>query len=124
MDKRIYPYIEDHKVQGPIVYPGAGHVDLVIGAAKASFGERFEFIENVNFEKALFLPDSGEPPQIQIDISHDGGEYFIYTRQNKKDSQWEMTSNGIINHIGDTFKPIPVELKEFGTNAFVNFNFT
>ncbi|MBI3136505.1 MAG: SDR family NAD(P)-dependent oxidoreductase [Bacteroidetes bacterium] len=111
LDKRTYPYIEDHKVQGPIVFPGAGHVDLVIGAAKASFGEKFSFIEDVNFEGALFLPDSGEPPLIQMDISHDGGDYFIYTKNRSQDSQWTMCSNGKINHIGDTFKSIPVDLE-------------
>ncbi|MBK9193161.1 MAG: type I polyketide synthase [Crocinitomicaceae bacterium] len=111
LDKRTYPYIEDHKVQGPIVFPGAGHMDLVIGAAKASFGEKFSFIEDVNFESALFLPDSGEPPIIQMDISHDSGDYFIYTKSRAKDSQWTMCSNGKINHIGDEFKSIPVNLE-------------
>jgi acyl transferase domain-containing protein/NADPH:quinone reductase-like Zn-dependent oxidoreductase/surfactin synthase thioesterase subunit/NAD(P)-dependent dehydrogenase (short-subunit alcohol dehydrogenase family)/phospholipid N-methyltransferase/aryl carrier-like protein len=111
LDKRTYPYLEDHKVQGPIVFPGAGHVDLVIGAAKASFGDKFEFIEDVNFDNALFLPDSGEPPLIQIDISHDSGDYFIYSKPRKKDSQWTMCSNGKINHIGDSFKSIPVDLE-------------
>ena len=61
LDKRTYPYIEDHKVQGPIVFPGAGHVDLSIGAAIASFGEKFEFLEDLNFASALFLPDAGVP---------------------------------------------------------------
>jgi len=111
LDKRTYPYIADHKVQGPIVFPGAGHVDLITGAAKASFGEKFGFVEDVNFESALFLPDSGEPPHIQIDISHDGGDYFIYTRPKSQDSQWTMCSNGKINHIGDSFNPIPVDLE-------------
>ena len=112
LDKRTYPYIEDHKVQGPIVFPGAGHVDLVIGAAKASFGDKFEFIEDVNFDNALFLPDSGEPPLIQMDISHDSGDYFIYSKARKKDAPWTMCSNGKINHIGDTFKSIPVDLED------------
>ena len=112
LDKRTYPYIEDHKVQGPIVFPGAGHVDLVIGAAKASFGEKFEFIEDVNFDNALFLPDSGEPPLIQMDISHDSGDYFIYSRADQKDAQWTMCSKGKINHIGDSFKSIPVDLED------------
>ncbi|NQV52846.1 MAG: SDR family NAD(P)-dependent oxidoreductase [Flavobacteriales bacterium] len=112
LDKRTYTYIEDHKVQGPIVFPGAGHVDLVIGAAKASFGEKFEFIQDVNFDNALFLPDSGEPPHIQIDISHDGGDYFIYSKSRKKDAQWIMCSNGKINHIGDEFESIPVDLED------------
>jgi len=112
LDKRTYPYIEDHKVQGPIVFPGAGHVDLMIGAAKASFGENFGFIEDVNFDNALFLPDSGEPPHIQIDISHDSGDYFIYTKPKGKDQQWTMCSNGKINHIADKFNPIPVDLED------------
>ncbi|MBK7130305.1 MAG: SDR family NAD(P)-dependent oxidoreductase [Crocinitomicaceae bacterium] len=112
LDKRTYPYIEDHKVQGPIVFPGAGHMDLMIGAAKASFGDKFSFIENVNFENALFLPDNGEPPYIQIDISHDGGDYFIYTKPRSKDAQWTMCSNGKINHIGDKFDSIPVNLED------------
>ncbi|MDH5396756.1 MAG: SDR family NAD(P)-dependent oxidoreductase [Cyclobacteriaceae bacterium] len=112
LDSRTYPYIEDHKVQGPIVFPGAGHVDLVIGAARASFGEKFEFIEDVNFENALFLPDSGEPPEIKIDISSDGGNYFIFTKPRGKEAQWTMCSNGRINHIGDKFKAIPVDLED------------
>jgi len=119
LDKRSYPYIEDHKVQGPIVFPGAGHVDLVIGAAQASFGEKFEFIEDVNFENALFLPDSGEPPQIQIDISHDSGDYFIYTRPKGKEAQWTMCSNGKVNHIGDKFKAIPVDLDDIRTRTII-----
>ncbi|MCP4122254.1 MAG: SDR family NAD(P)-dependent oxidoreductase [Bacteroidetes bacterium] len=112
LDKRTYPYIADHKVQGPIVFPGAGHVDLIIGAARASFGEKFEYVEDINFENALFLPDSGEPPHIQIDISHDGGNYFIYTMPRTQDSQWTMCSNGKINHIADKFVPIPVDLED------------
>ncbi len=110
LDKRTYPYIADHKVQGPIVFPGAGHVDLIIGAGRASFGEKFGFVEDINFENALFLPDSGEPPQIQIDISSDAGDYFIYTRPRTQDAQWTMCSNGKINHIDDQFDSIPVDL--------------
>lgn len=111
LDKRTYPYIEDHKVQGPIVFPGAGHVDLAISAAKMSFGEKFEFLEDLNFERALFLPDNGEPPHIQFDISGDSGDYFIYTKPRGKEAQWSMCSNGKINHIGDKFVPIPIDLE-------------
>lgn len=111
LDKRTYPYIEDHKVQGPIVFPGAGHVDLAISAAKMSFGEKFAFLEDLNFERALFLPDNGEPPHIQFDISGDSGDYFIYTKPRGKEAQWSMCSNGKINHIGDKFVPIPIDLE-------------
>lgn len=111
LDRRTYPYIEDHKVQGPIVYPGAGHMDLIAGAARASFGDKFEFVEDVNFEGALFLPDQGEPPHIQIDISHDNGEWFLYTKPRNKDASWTMCSNGKINHIGDKFESVEIDLE-------------
>ncbi len=111
LDRRTYPYIEDHKVQGPIVYPGAGHMDLVAGAARASFGDKFCFVEDVNFEGALFLPDQGEPPHIQIDISYDNGEWFLYTKPRIKDADWTMCSNGKINHIGDKFHSEEIDLE-------------
>ena len=111
LDRRTYPYIEDHKVQGPIVYPGAGHMDLLAGAARASFGDKFAFVEDVNFEGALFLPDQGEPPHIQIDISYDNGEWFLYSKPRKKDAQWTMCSNGKINHIADHFIAEHIDLE-------------
>ncbi len=111
LDKRIHPYIDDHKVQGPIVYPGAGHVDLSISAALASFGEKFEFLEDLNFESALFLPDSGDPNFIQMDISHDSGDYFIYSKPRSDHASWTMCSNGKMNHISDSFKSIPIDFE-------------
>ncbi len=115
LDSRIYPYIQEHKVQGPIIYPGAGHLDLIIGAAKASFPDTLAFIEDINFEHALFLPDSGEPPHIQIDISHDSGDYFIYSKAKKTNSQWIMCSNGKINHLGDHFDSISIDIEQIKT---------
>ncbi len=112
LDKRTHPYIDDHKVQGPIVYPGAGHVELTISAAQASFGEKFEFLEDLNFESALFLPDSGEPIHIQMDISHDGGNYFIYSKPRNENASWTMCSNGKMNHIKDSFRPIEVDFED------------
>ncbi len=112
LDKRTYPYIEEHKVQGPIVFPGAGHVDLAVSAAIQTFGEKFCFLEDLNFESALFLPDSGDPPFIQLDISSDSGDYFIYSKPRYKESQWTLCSNGKVNHIGDKFVPIPINLAE------------
>ncbi|MFB6258519.1 MAG: acyltransferase domain-containing protein, partial [Flavobacteriales bacterium] len=113
LDKRSYPYIEDHKVQGPIIYPGAGHVDLTIAAARVSFGDKFAFVEKVDFENGLFLPDSGEPPMIRMDISHDGGDYFIYTRPHgQEDAPWTLCSQGRIDHLGARFEHIPVELED------------
>ena len=103
LDKRVTPYIEDHRVQGPVVFPGAGHVELGISCGINSFGDDFGFLEDINFMTALFLPDEGEPAEIQIDISSHNGDYFIYSRTRYSDGPWTLCSNGKMNHIGDAF---------------------
>ena len=57
LDKRTYPYIEDHKVQGPIIFPGAGHVDLSISAAVLTFGEKLPMVKYFSPPSAKYLPE-------------------------------------------------------------------
>lgn len=112
LDHRTTPYIADHRVQGPIIFPGAGHVDLTIAAGLASYGENFSFIEDMNFNTALFLPDEGDPYDVQLEVGTDEGNFTIATRKGGDDGVWMPHSNGKINHIGDEFKPEKVNLEE------------
>lgn len=111
LDKRIHPYIKDHRVQGPIVYPGAGHVDLSISAALASFGKNFGFLEEINFKSALFLTEKGDPYHVRLEISSDEGEFVISSKKNGDDSVWVSHSHGKINHVGDKFVSNKVDLE-------------
>lgn len=112
LDHRTHPYIEDHRVQGPLVYPGAGHVDLALGVARASFGDDFGFLEDLQFKEPLFLPDDGEPYPGQISVTSDQGDYVISTSRGLDSPDWTIHSRGRINHIGDTFKHCGVDLKK------------
>ena len=111
LDARNAPYILDHRVQGPVVYPGAGHVDLAIAAGRASFGDRFGFVENIEFMNPLFLKDNGTPYKVQIHIDSDDGRFTIASMDT--DSQtptWTIHSKGRLNYIGDDFQSTPVTL--------------
>ena len=111
LDSRSAPYIRDHKVQGPIVYPGAGHVDLAIAAGRASFGDKFGFVEDIEFMNPLFLKDKGAPYSVQIHINADDGQFSIASRDPEtKGSTWTIHSKGRLNHIGDRFDSTPVTL--------------
>jgi NADPH:quinone reductase-like Zn-dependent oxidoreductase/surfactin synthase thioesterase subunit/ubiquinone/menaquinone biosynthesis C-methylase UbiE/aryl carrier-like protein len=112
LDPRTHPYIEDHRVQGPLVYPGAGHVDLALGVARKSFGDDFGFLEDLQFMDPLFLPDEGEPYPAQINVTADEGDYVISTRRSRNEQDWTTHSKGRINHIGDAFCHQPIDLKK------------
>ncbi|MES2591098.1 MAG: SDR family NAD(P)-dependent oxidoreductase [Bacteroidota bacterium] len=113
IDKHIDPYIDDHKVDDVIIFPATGHLEIATAAAFQAFGNKFNFLEDVNFESGLFLPDEGEFSEIKIEVYSDEEKYWILSKdKNNADSEWVKHSNGKMNALGDTFKSNPVNLKE------------
>ncbi len=110
LDKRLLPWIDDHRVQGPIIFPGAGHCELAISCAKNAFGDDFCFLEDIYFKKALFLPDEGDTPEIQLNVSADDGSFNIFTR--KKGDAWTRHSYGKIKHHKEKFEHEELKLQD------------
>ncbi len=111
LDARSAPYIMHHRVQGPLVYPGAGHVDLAIAAGRISFGDAFGFVEDIEFMKPLFVKENGIPYRVQIHIDTDDGAFSISSCDAESPrNDWSIHSRGKLNHIGDRFDSTPVTL--------------
>lgn len=109
LDKRLSPYIDDHRVQGPIIFPGAGSCELSFACGKNAFGDDFQFIEDIYFKKAVFLPDEGAPPEIQFNLSADDGSFGIYSRKSAEDN-WTRHIHGKLRHLGEKFELPKVSL--------------
>jgi len=80
------PYLKDHRVQGVLVYPGAGYVEMALKAGKELFGEEAYAIEDILFEKALFLSER-ERTIVQTSCDRDHRkliEFHTLDRQDKK----------------------------------------
>lgn len=110
LDKRAEPYIEHHRVQGPLVLPGVAHVECALAAARATYGSDFGFLEDVRLHAAVFLPDEGETPRFTLEISSDEGNYAIVSRpRGAGEHAVTVHSSGRMNHLGDRFvsKPAP-----------------
>jgi acyl transferase domain-containing protein/NAD(P)-dependent dehydrogenase (short-subunit alcohol dehydrogenase family)/acyl carrier protein len=54
------PYLADHRVQGEVVLPGAGYVEMALAAGAATLGAADLVLEEVVFEQMLALADKGE----------------------------------------------------------------
>ncbi len=110
IDKATLNYLEDHRIQGAVVYPGAGYVEMALAAAKEIFGERSYLLEDLEFQKALFLTD--EPLTIQLSI-HLGGQtsFNIYSLAQDDSSSWvqHITGNLISNQNKDIPKPVALD---------------
>ncbi len=80
LDPRIFVELEDHRILGRMIFPAAGYVELALAAARDLFGERPCVLEEVQFERALWIPDDGPAPHIQLSYSLDNGEFEIHAR--------------------------------------------
>ncbi|KIL51085.1 type I polyketide synthase [Jeotgalibacillus campisalis] len=90
------PFIEDHKISGTVVFPGAGYVDMALSAVKELFGgESNVSVREIKFKKALFL-NRHQNIQMRLEYKRENGEFRIFSRLIQKDesNQWEEHSSG------------------------------
>src|SRR5262249_52400981 len=55
----LFPYLNDHHIQGAVVLPAAAYAEIVLAAAKQVF-HIFPVLKDISFKKALFLPEVEE----------------------------------------------------------------
>jgi acyl transferase domain-containing protein/acyl carrier protein len=68
VDKHSLPYLDDHRIQGVAVLPASTYVEMALGAAVEVFGAQSVALKDIEFRKALFLPES-ETRTIQAILS-------------------------------------------------------
>ncbi|CNH87111.1 type I polyketide synthase [Yersinia pekkanenii] len=106
LDRHAEPYLNDHRVNDLILFPGTGHLELANAAAQKAVGNAFSYLENINFENGLLLPEEGDPPEIKLEIYSAEGHYCLMSYDHSKpDSTWVKHSYGQMNYLDE--KPSP-----------------
>ena len=70
IDTQRLTFLSDHAIQGSVVYPAAAYVEMALAAAPGSI------VEEIEFHKALFLPDG--PVRLQFVLNNDNS-FEIYS---------------------------------------------
>jgi acyl transferase domain-containing protein/acyl carrier protein len=81
LDKNSLPYLDDHRIQGVAVLPASAYVEMALAAAVQVFGGQSVTLKDIEFRKALFIPE-GATHKIQVILSQgaDGATTFhIYS---------------------------------------------
>ncbi|MDL2716712.1 MAG: SDR family NAD(P)-dependent oxidoreductase [Acidobacteriota bacterium] len=88
-------YLHDHRIQGAVVFPGAGFVEMALAAAREIDPDGTPFAENVEFHKALFLPEEGKPA-LQISVDPAASTFEVHGLPPKGEAGWPLHSSGRI----------------------------
>lgn len=106
------PFLNDHKVQGTIVYPAAGYVELALAATKEQKQGSSSFvIENLKIESPLILNKENDST-VQVRFVNDS--FSIYSQS--KPGSW---SRHIVGEIGNVSSNLPsrVDIDSIKENA-------
>ncbi|MFI6041631.1 SDR family NAD(P)-dependent oxidoreductase [Nocardia sp. NPDC051321] len=109
LDPKRFPWLDDHRVQGPIVFPGAAYLDMVLGCAESAFGPGLYSLEDVEFRRALFVFDDRPAPVVQVVLT-ESLHYSVYSRQDG-DKDWTQHSVGTLRR-GAPATELPVPFAE------------
>lgn len=94
-------YLADHSVDGVPVFPGAGYVEMALGAARARTGDRQSLaIRDVAFEALMVLT---EPLRIQTTLSAD--ELVVHARPLQADAPSQWTRHACMGIAADAMLP-------------------
>ena len=72
LDKEHLPYLDDHRIEGVAVLPASAYVEMALAAAVEAFGAQSFALRDIEFHRALFLPD-GEALSLQLILSPGSG---------------------------------------------------
>ncbi len=115
LDVQKFPYLHDHRVDGEIVFPATGHLELAWAVANEQFPHDALFLENLRFDLPLILPEkSRHPLHVQLEIVSGDGDYHICSRPSDSgtEAHWTKHSSGRINTVHDRFEHATDSLDE------------
>ncbi len=115
VDVQKFPYLRDHQVDGEIVFPATGHLELAWAVAGEQFRHEAFFLENLHFDSPLILPDNSRHPlDVRLEIGSGEGDYRICSRaaDAPRDAAWSRHSSGRINTTHDRFEKSTTSLAD------------
>ncbi|GLY03853.1 non-ribosomal peptide synthetase/type I polyketide synthase [Actinoplanes sp. NBRC 101535] len=76
LDPETLPYLEDHRIQGNVLFPAAGYLEAAIQAVRALTGGTAVALADIELRKALFLSDR-EARTVQLTVSDADGTFAV-----------------------------------------------
>ncbi|WP_129837867.1 non-ribosomal peptide synthetase/type I polyketide synthase [Streptomyces sp. RFCAC02] len=79
LDPERLPYLSDHRMQGNVLFPAAGYIEMAAQAVRALTGDAgAAALAGVELRKALFLPED-QPRTVQLAFSSGTAAFTIAT---------------------------------------------
>jgi acyl transferase domain-containing protein/NADPH:quinone reductase-like Zn-dependent oxidoreductase/acyl carrier protein len=93
--KRL-PYLKDHAIRERPVFPASGYLEIAHAAASELFPGQAIRISDVEFERALFVPQDGKPTGLEVRLCSAGSQFEISSNAGTDPGGWTRHVRGCI----------------------------
>jgi acyl transferase domain-containing protein/thioesterase domain-containing protein/acyl carrier protein len=114
LDLNAKPWLKDHQLENHILFPGAGFVETAHAIGAFLHPSCQLEIEDVDFLRALHLPEGKDPIQLQSTYSPLDSTVTFSTRENSPDADWNRNATAKIRARVETV-PAQLDLKRVRT---------
>ena len=101
LDLSTHPWLKDHRVQGHIVFPGAGYVDAALAVGASLFPSQQVELEEFEFLRALHLPEDKEPVQLQTAFAPLDARLIFLSRGANPEEDWVRNASARVRAHAD-----------------------
>jgi acyl transferase domain-containing protein/NADPH:quinone reductase-like Zn-dependent oxidoreductase/acyl carrier protein len=108
LDLRLHPYLNDHRVQGAIIFPATGYLEMALAAAHEVFGNDACRLEDVKLTNPCFLaPD--QPRRLRATYHAEDATVRIHSRAIDAEEEWTAHASivvrpGVEKGVGTPFR--------------------
>ncbi|WP_394814731.1 amino acid adenylation domain-containing protein [Streptomyces millisiae] len=95
LDAEALPYLEDHRIQGNVLFPAAGYLEMAIQAVRSLTGSTDAALADIELRKALFLPD-GEVSRVQLAFSGEGAGFTVASVPRAGTNERTVHASGVV----------------------------
>jgi acyl transferase domain-containing protein/acyl carrier protein len=95
LDKESLPFLDDHKIEGVAALPASLYVEMASAAAQQALGSQSIALTDVEFHRALFLPDGASTTiQVIVATAADGSASFQIHSSSVQGGPWTLHASG------------------------------
>jgi len=115
LDLNAKEWLKDHRIENHIVFPGAGFVETALAIGAQLFPTRQLEIEDIEFLRALHLPEGKDPLQLQSTYSALDSAVTFSSHEDSPEADWNRNATAKIRAQVQTVPPA-LDLKTLKAN--------
>src|SRR5579875_6646 len=104
LDLRLFPYLNDHCIQGTTIFPATGYLELAFAAARELFGDSVCRLEDVRLANPCFLAVD-RPRRLRVLYQAEDATVHIHSRAIDAEEEWTLHAR-IVLRSGEKISPI------------------